>query len=122
MDALKASTWQGNVRELRNVIERGVILAGKGPLETRHLLLPRSDPIPLLSPEVSRGHLDIGVGMTIDEAERVLIEATLNEAANNKTRAAAVLGISAKTLHMKLRQYRLEDAGEEAAEGAQAGE
>jgi DNA-binding NtrC family response regulator len=43
-----------------------------------------------------------------------LIEATLKSSANNKTRAAAVLGTSAKTLHAKLRQYRLEDSGEAA--------
>jgi DNA-binding NtrC family response regulator len=48
------------------------------------------------------------VGMTIGDAERVLIEATLAHAGMNKTRAASILDISTKTLHAKLRQYRLE--------------
>jgi DNA-binding NtrC family response regulator len=54
--------------------------------------------------------LPIRVGMSIDEAERVLLEATLSDLGNNKTHAARALGISAKTLHQKLRQYRLQDA------------
>jgi len=40
----------------------------------------------------------------------VLIGATLRQTRNNKTRAATILGISAKTLHVKLKQYRLHDA------------
>ena len=49
----------------------------------------------------------------------LLIEATLKHAGNNKTRAATILGISTKTLHVKLRQYRLEEgmAAEEDAAG-----
>jgi two-component system response regulator HydG len=54
----------------------------------------------------------IEVGMSINEAERRLIEATLRQTGNNKTRAATILGISAKTLHVKLKQYRL-PAGDE---------
>ena len=54
--------------------------------------------------------------MTIESAERVLIEATLKQTGNNKTRAAAVLGISAKTLHTKLRLYQLDGGAEAAAE------
>lgn len=54
--------------------------------------------------------LPIRIGMSIDEAERVLLEATLSDLRNNKTHAARALGISAKTLHQKLRQYRQQDA------------
>ncbi len=43
--------------------------------------------------------------MTIAEAERALIELTLRHTANNRTRAAEILGISAKTLFNKLREY-----------------
>jgi len=53
--------------------------------------------------------LGIRVGMTIEEAERNLIEATLRRADNNKTRAAMILGITAKTMHAKLRKYRSMD-------------
>jgi DNA-binding NtrC family response regulator len=51
--------------------------------------------------------LPIRLGMTIGQAERVLIEATLANSGMNKTRAAAILDISTKTLHTKLRQYQL---------------
>ena len=54
--------------------------------------------------------LPIKVGMSIGEAERVLLEATLLDLRNNKTHAARALGISAKTLHQKLRQYCEQDA------------
>jgi DNA-binding NtrC family response regulator len=109
IECLMGHRWEGNVRELRNVIERATILAGEGPILRHHLML-QSKGVP--PPVKTTEGLPITVGMTIDEAERVLIEATLRNSANNKTRAAAVLGTSAKTLHAKLRQYRMEDSGE----------
>lgn len=60
--------------------------------------------------ECSKKSLPIRVGMSIDQGERVLLEATLADLGNNKTHAARALGISTKTLHMKLRQYRQQDA------------
>ena len=62
--------------------------------------------------EIAQPSLPIRVGMSIDQAERVLLEATLSDLRNNKTHAAKALGISAKTLHMKLRQYREQDSVE----------
>ncbi len=107
LDALKAHRWTGNVRELRNTLERAVILAGEGLLLREHLDLPAHH----LSAASAAVHgVGIEVGMSIDEAERVLIGATLRQTRNNKTRAATILGISAKTLHVKLKQYRLDDA------------
>ncbi len=104
-EALMSQRWDGNVRELRNVVERATILAGEGPITKTHLSLPpRGVPGTQASPAAG---LNITVGMTVDDAERVLIEATLVQSRNNKTRAAGVLGISAKTLHLKLRQYKL---------------
>jgi len=48
----------------------------------------------------------LGVGTTVEEAEKRLILKTLESTNNNKTRAAEILGISLKTLHNKLRLYR----------------
>jgi DNA-binding NtrC family response regulator len=107
-EALKAHRWGGNVRELRNVIERAVILAGEGPLLRRYLYLPTQRDVPGgPEPDAVVNGLGIQVGMSIAEAERVLIEATLGQTKNNKTRSAIALGISTKTLHAKLKQYRL---------------
>jgi DNA-binding NtrC family response regulator len=49
--------------------------------------------------------IHVGVGTTVDEAERQLIVKTLESTHNNKTRAAEILGISLKTLHNKLKEY-----------------
>jgi DNA-binding NtrC family response regulator len=52
-----------------------------------------------------QGTLTLAVGATVEQAERSLIEATLEHTRNNKTRAAELLGISPKTLFNKLREY-----------------
>jgi adenosylcobinamide kinase / adenosylcobinamide-phosphate guanylyltransferase len=52
----------------------------------------------------------LGVGTTVEEAERLLILRTLQATANNKTRAAEILGISLKTLHNKLKEYGAQGA------------
>jgi DNA-binding NtrC family response regulator len=107
--------WEGNVRELRNIMERAVIIAGSGEIKDEHLPLNyRSGQAGATATLTNNGHCEAGVavGMTLDDAERWLIEATLKHAANNKTRAAGILGISTKTLHIKLKQYRLSDGSE----------
>lgn len=68
--------------------------------------------------EGAQQSLPIRVGMRIEEGERVLLEATLANLGNNKTHAARALGISTKTLHMKLRQYREQDARQDTEEPA----
>jgi DNA-binding NtrC family response regulator len=98
---LRAHAWPGNVRELRNMLERAVILAGSGKLTPAHLTG--------LGPAAPRAHVEadelrLEVGATIHEAERALIELTLHHTAGNRTRAAALLGISQKTLFNKLRE------------------
>jgi DNA-binding NtrC family response regulator len=104
MRLLEMYDWPGNVRELRNVIERATILARGEFIEPAHL--PRLGvPRPAVEPSPATG-LGIAPGMTVDEAERKLILATLETAGNNKTRAAEMLGISLKTLHNKLNRMR----------------
>jgi len=53
------------------------------------------------------GSLDVHVGMSIEDVERRLIVATLDEVGGNKKRAADVLGVSLKTLYNRLKAYRL---------------
>ena len=100
---LRSRPWEGNVREFRNALERAVILAGEGTLGPEHFTVTQRATRPSNDPG-----LDLGVGITIDEAEQALIRATLLHTRNNKTRAAGILGISARTLHAKLKQYSLE--------------
>jgi DNA-binding NtrC family response regulator len=101
MRALEQYPWPGNIRELKNVIERATILAERDFIETKHLpakLVERS--------EEQLPTLTLTPGMTVEEAERRLIMLTLEHTRNNKTRAAEILGISLKTLHNKLNKLK----------------
>jgi DNA-binding NtrC family response regulator len=107
LDRMLAYDWPGNARELRNTIERAVILCPDGtPLDTSHL--PRTFGTPQL-PAPPRANdanvVPVRVGTTVDEAERMLILRTLESTGQNKTRAAEILGVSLKTLHNKLKEY-----------------
>lgn len=107
MASLRAYQWPGNVRELRNVLERAAVLAREGEVAPAHL--PRA--IAGASPEKARRQLGalpsvtLSVGTTIERAERELIEITLLHTRHNQTKAAELLGVSAKTLYNKLREY-----------------
>jgi DNA-binding NtrC family response regulator len=105
--------WPGNVRELRNTLERSMIVAGQGTIMPEHL------PASLgLSTGVRRASQDddpsspvkLPIGTTIEQAEKALIQRTLQHTNNNKTRAAEILGISLKTLHNKLKEYGASEA------------
>jgi DNA-binding NtrC family response regulator len=104
MYLLERYPWPGNIRELRNVIERGTILAESEFVEPRHL-----PPSLITRGEASLPTLTISPGTTVDEVERRLILLTLDHTRNNKTRAAEILGISLKTLHNKLNRMKDEE-------------
>ena len=89
------------MRELRNVIERAVILAQGEFVEAKHL-----PPLVTESPDVVKPVIELEPGTTVEEAERRLILMTLEHTRDNKTRAAEILGISLKTLHNKLNKLR----------------
>ncbi len=99
--------WPGNVRELRNVLERAVIMAGEGEIQMAHLpydfgvSVGSRLPAQVFEPESVR----LPVGTTVGDAEKALIQLTLQHTKNNKTRAAEILGISLKTLFNKLKEY-----------------
>jgi DNA-binding NtrC family response regulator len=102
VEMLAAYVWPGNVRELRNVLERAAIACDRGQIT-------RAD-LPADFGRAVGSHPDLGdihfpPGTTVDAAERALILQTLAGTANNKTRAAELLGISLKTLHNKLKEY-----------------
>jgi DNA-binding NtrC family response regulator len=97
MRALLAHTWPGNVRELRHAIGRAVLLAEGPVLETEHLGLTRG-------PE-SGWRLD---GLTLDEAERILIQRALSRHDGNVSRAAEALGLSRSALYRRLERHGIE--------------
>jgi DNA-binding NtrC family response regulator len=103
LDALRAHPWPGNVRQLRNVIERAVIVSDGPMIRKRDL------------PEEFRsagatdsGFVRIRVGASLDEVEKEMISRTIEFTGGNKTRAADILGVSAKTLYNKLERFSQE--------------
>lgn len=114
MEAFEQHSWPGNVRELRNALERAVILAGDGTITMSHLPYDfgaaggHRTPTQIFEPEGVR----LAIGTTVAEAERALIQLTLQHTKNNKTRAAEILGISLKTLFNKLKEYGAAEAAE----------
>ncbi len=100
--ALERYSWPGNVRELRNVIQRAVVLSGTGLIGTEHF--PENV---LRSAEPARPAA-AGSVTPIREMERELILRALQETNQDKRRAAALLGISLKTLYNKLAKYGIQ--------------
>jgi DNA-binding NtrC family response regulator len=101
MRILERYSWPGNVRELRNVMERATIVAEGRFIEVKDL--------PTLVDSGVSGQPGTGLhaGTTVEEAERQLIQLTLQHTNDNKTRAAELLGISLKTLHNKLNRLKI---------------
>jgi DNA-binding NtrC family response regulator len=104
LNQFKNYSWPGNVRELRNTLERAVIVCESAVIETKHLP-PGFGQTPLRISADDPDAVRLGVGTTVEEAEKLLILKTLEATSNNKTRAAEILGISLKTLHNKLKEY-----------------
>jgi DNA-binding NtrC family response regulator len=104
MATFQTYDWPGNVRELRNLLERAVIVCEGALIEPKHLP-PGFGHAPVRSAVSDGNAVRVGVGTTVEDAERMLILKTLESTHNNKTRAADILGISLKTLHNKLKEY-----------------
>ncbi len=119
MRLLEHYHWPGNIRELRNVIERATILASGDLIELAHLP-PTLTTTPKKEPVVSTVMLT--PGMTVDEAETRLIRLTLEHTRDNKTKAAEILGISLKTLHNKLNRLKAQEVNALPGEAAKVEE
>jgi two-component system, NtrC family, response regulator HydG len=104
LEVLRNYRWPGNVRQLRNVIQRALIVS-HGPLIV-------ADDLP---PEVRRlsgntaGAFELSLGSSLDDLEREFIRRTLEFTSGNKARAAELLGISLKTLYNRLERYQAKD-------------
>ncbi len=102
MDLLMAYHWPGNIRELKNVLERGAVVA-KGPIiEAEDLGLP------ILEGEKADGEPPA----SLKEMERRHILKVLKEHRWNITRSAQALGIDRVTLYHKIKKYGLKEGGE----------
>jgi DNA-binding NtrC family response regulator len=98
--------WPGNVREMKNIVKRAVLLCDTELIEPKHLQLNiKFDPASYNIPEV------LGPGFSfnkiMDEVEKELIKKALKQTRGNKSRAASLLGINRKALYRKLEKHNL---------------
>ena len=104
LQAMRAYQWPGNIRELRNCVERAVVLAQSEWIDVQDMALSH-----LAAPgETGRqavGRAAAFVPATIDEVEHRHVLATLEAVGGNKTKAAAMLGIERSTLDRKLAKW-----------------
>jgi two-component system response regulator HydG len=101
MDMLLQHAWPGNVRELENVIERGVIMARGDRVGPDHLpgaLQGQDSNKPAHAPVLASGR-------SLKEVEKEMILKTLEDMGGNRTHTSAMLGISRRTLQLKLKEY-----------------
>ncbi len=111
---LRNHTWPGNVRELRNAVQRGYILGEKTVELDNPMSPPRGAGRPC-GPTVKEGVLSLSVGVTLADAQRAMILATLEHFHGDKRQAAKTLGVSLKTLYNRLDLYQSNAAASMAA-------
>lgn len=104
--AMYKYSWPGNIRELRNCIESAVVMCS-----TNQITL--DDLPPSVSKSTADESISVPTGITMEEAEKLIIQQNLALNKGNKTKTADVLGIGRKTLHRKLQEYGLEEINAE---------
>ncbi|MDA1263460.1 MAG: sigma-54 dependent transcriptional regulator [Planctomycetota bacterium] len=104
MDTLQRHPWPGNIRELKNAVERAAIMAEEGLIRPEHLVLPRRE-----APAAPRVGSSLPLeGWSLKGMEEHLIRRALVEFAGNRSQVARELGINRTTLYNKLRSYGIE--------------
>ena len=111
LELLENYAWPGNVRELEHAVERAVVL-GRGEVITASDL-PESV---RKGPIGSAGHIVIPLGTPMEEIERRVIHETLRHTRGDKTLAARLLGIAARTIYRKLERENANSGGEDEGE------
>ena len=96
--ALYKYSWPGNIRQLKNCMESAVVMCSSDTITLNDLP-------PTIKSESSANSMQIPFGVTLDEAEKIIIQQTLAQNQGNKSKTAEVLGIGRKTLHRKLDEY-----------------
>jgi len=101
MDLLMRYEWPGNIRELENVVERAIIMA-RGDMITAEEF---PETLLSLGQNEQTSNVDLVVGRSLKEVEKDMILRTLEMTGGNRTHASRILGISRRTLQLKLKEY-----------------
>ena len=103
---LKAHDWRGNVRELRNVIERCVLFADgeEFPVQWLQLGKPTEN---MVAADATHLHLPLDGSMALDDMDKYIIKTALERADNNLMAAARALGTTRETLRYRVKKYQL---------------
>ncbi len=104
LENLERHDWPGNIRELRNVIERAMLLETSNKIGLSGIVFDPAD----CSQATQNRTTGLIEGFSLANAERELIARALKETGWQKTRAAALLGITRATLYAKVKQYNIE--------------
>ncbi|MBI3893833.1 MAG: sigma-54-dependent Fis family transcriptional regulator, partial [Candidatus Wallbacteria bacterium] len=110
VEVLKNAEWRGNVRELKNVVERALALSAGPVVQVADLLLPDK---PHAVAPVAANPLDSSAMLanrSLEDVEREAILTTLKANGGNRKKTARILGIAPVTLREKLRRYGLDSA------------
>ena len=94
-------SWPGNIRELKNAVESAVVMCTGDEIKMEDL--PRA-----LRAQGEEKVISIPIGITMDEAEKIIIQENLAANKGNKSKTADILGIGRKTLHRKLEELNIE--------------
>jgi transcriptional regulator with GAF, ATPase, and Fis domain len=105
-EALLSYPWPGNVRELRNALERATILCDGGLITVEHLPIGVGQRGAVAGRHDSNGAFPSG-GVNLEGVERDLITKALQEAQNNRSQAARLLGITRSQLYSRMQKHRL---------------
>ena len=100
---LKAYNWPGNIRELKNVISRTLIMSNQNIIKSEDIFIDTPD----LSERIQHASI-ITSGKSLDEIEKEVILNELDRSNGKKKKAAKVLGISISTLYKKLSEYDID--------------
>lgn len=107
-ERLHAYAWPGNVRELRNCLERAAAISLSDIIEASQIPFLSLGPVGIVTTPVAQAAAATApqsAPVTLEDLEREHILRVLNESDGNRERAAAILGISSRTLYRKLREY-----------------
>ena len=107
MELLCAHSWAGNVREVRNVVHRALLLRRGANIEAEDISFAPELPKPVETTDPFELVPGLTLEQLLDRAERIFVEATLSRCDNNRERAARELGVSRSTLFKRLKEWGL---------------